>query len=103
MVIALYGNLHRRSLELKILQLRHAPLVHENDFSVSLSCSHHFYRRVGALFNADSNFALVPAVAITLQPKAFATWIVAMPVPPAPAWTRTVSPDFTYARSREAA
>jgi hypothetical protein len=36
----------------------------------------------------------VPAVAMTVAPKAFAIWTAARPTPPAAAWTRTQSPDL---------
>ena len=34
------------------------------------------------------------AVAITVAPAFFASWIAAMPTPPAPAWISTVCPAF---------
>ncbi len=39
------------------------------------------------------------AVANTSAPRCFATWIAAMPTPPAPAWTRTFSPGRTLPSS----
>ena len=42
------------------------------------------------------------AVAKTSAPRWRASWIAAMPTPPAPAWIRTFSPAFSPARSLQA-
>jgi hypothetical protein len=47
-----------------------------------------------------ASFAGPPAVQITRAPRATASWVAAMPTPPAPACTSTVWPAPTPARSR---
>ena len=39
-----------------------------------------------------ASFSGLPAVAITRAPSAFVSWIANVPMPPAPPWTRNVSP-----------
>ena len=38
-------------------------------------------------------FSVLPTVASTRMPRARATWIACVPIPPAPPWTRRVSPS----------
>jgi hypothetical protein len=41
-----------------------------------------------------------PAVAITIEPKALASWIAVVPMPDVPPWTSRVSPAFSAPRSK---
>ena len=49
------------------------------------------------IVSARSHFSSVPAVAITVAPRCFASWIAATPVPEPAAWIITVSPAVELA------
>ena len=49
-------------------------------------------RRVGAQPRGSSRLSSLEASAITLAPARLASWTASVPVPPAAAWTTTVSP-----------
>ena len=49
-----------------------------------------------------SSRSSLDAVANTVAPAAFASWIAARPTPPAPAWTSTVSPGREVAELEQA-
>ena len=44
-----------------------------------------------------SSFSSLEAVEITVAPACFASWIAAIPTPPAPAWMSTVCPSSRFA------
>ena len=44
-----------------------------------------------------AHFSSLPAVTITVTPKALASWIAVTPMPLDPPWTSSVSPRFSRA------
>ena len=47
-----------------------------------------------------SHFAALPAVAMTVAPKALASWIAVVPIPDVPPCTSRVSPAVSPPRSK---
>jgi hypothetical protein len=47
-----------------------------------------------------SHLSSDPAVAMTVAPKALASWIAVVPMPEVPPWTRKVSPAARRPRSK---
>ena len=54
------------------------------------------------LLQTRSSRSSLDAVAITVAPARFASWIAAMPTPPAPAWISTVSPGLQVTELEQA-
>ena len=51
-------------------------------------------------FRQAAHFSALPAVAITVAPKALASWIAVVPMPDVPPWTSSVSPAVSRPRSK---